>query len=115
MIKFLFHGAKESWRKMRIDKEISKNEAIVRNPTESGWYVCSVAINSVTFYDETDKVRHVDYVIAEYELCLLYWESNVWVVHPRSYQTVEERNIISWTKVPDNYFQTVKINYLQNK
>lgn len=40
-----------------------------------------------------------------------YWESNVWITHPRSYQTVDEKDIISWTKVPDNYFQTIKVNH----
>ena len=96
---------------MRFDKEISKDESIANNPTESGWYVCSVNISSVTHYNEEDRVRPVDYIIADYEPRLLYWESNVWITHPRSYQTVNEKDIISWTKVPDDYFQTVKVNY----
>lgn len=96
---------------MRFDKEISKEESIANNPTESGWYVCSVSISSVTHYNEEDRARPVDYVIADYEPRLLFWESNVWITHPRSYQTVDEKDINSWTKVPDDYFQTVKVNY----
>ena len=101
---------------MRFDKEISKDESIANNPTENGWYVCSVLRSSVTFYAdeaETEYIypRPVDYDIANYEPRLLYWESNVWITHPRSYQTVDEKDIISWTKAPDDYFQTVKIKY----
>lgn len=96
---------------MRLDKEINRDESIANNPKESGWYVCGVRISSVTYYNEENKARPIDYVIANYEPRLLYWESNVWVTHPRSYQTVDEKDIISWTKAPDDYFQTVKIKY----
>ncbi len=96
---------------MGFDKEIKNDESIANNPTESGWYVCSVRTSSVTHYNEEDRARPIDYVIANYEPHLLYWESNVWIVHPRSYTTVDEKDIMSWTKVSDNYFQTVKIKY----
>lgn len=64
---------------------------------------------TLTYYDNTISNRTFNCLIAEYEPRLLYWESNVWVAHPRSYQTVDEQNIISWTKVPEDYHQTVKI------
>ena len=52
---------------MRFDKEISKEKSTANNPTESGWYVCSVRISSVTHYNEEDRARPVDYVIADYD------------------------------------------------
>lgn len=96
-----------------IKKRESKKESIANNPTESGWYVCSVLTTScLGFYndaDVTDCDRPADYLIANYEPRLLYWESNVWLVNPKSFETVDEKKIMNWTKVPDDYSQTVKI------
>lgn len=103
---------------MKYDKEVKREDSIAPNPTESGWYVCSVRRSSTTVYDEKISVYNhsiseipIEYVIAEYEPRLLYWESNVWVTNPRSYQIIEEERIISWTKIPENYQQTVKVKY----
>ncbi len=101
---------------MKYDKVVKREDSIAPNPTESGWYVCSVRRSSVTVYNEKVSVYDypisaIEYLIAEYEPRLLYWESNVWVTNPRSYQIIEEERIISWTKIPENYQQTVKVKY----
>lgn len=101
---------------MKFDKEIKREDSIAPNPVENGWYVCSVRTSSVTAYDETVSIYEhqiteipIKHLIAEYEPRLLYWETNVWITHPRSYRTVDEKDIINWTKIPENYHQTVKI------
>lgn len=94
----------------KYDFEFNENEIVAINPSETGWYLCKV-------FQSSYGRRENGYRIATYGLKLLYWEQNVWVVNPRSYQWVDERHVLEWTKVPDDFNfteQTVKINYLNN-
>ena len=96
---------------MNYEYELNENETVARRPDESGWYLCKVFTSSVAHWEE-------GYKIATYKLELLYWEQNVWIVHPRSYKTVDEKEILEWTKVPDDFNmteQTIKINLPQKE
>lgn len=78
------------------------NKSNLRNPTESGWYICKYTSGSVLHYDDEENC------IGRYDICncrpaLLYWESNVWLTNPRSFNVIEERNILDWEKVPDRF------------
>lgn len=92
--------------------EINKSESVAENPTKRGWYLCKVHSSSILHYEDGQKKPA--YSSAIYRLKLLYWEDNIWVVDPRSYNTIDKRDILEWMWVPDKFNfweQNVKINY----
>lgn len=79
---------------------VNKND--LKNPTESGWYICKYVCSSVVHYEDEENY------IGRYDICncipaLLYWESNVWLTSPRSFKVIDERNILDWEKVADRF------------
>ena len=81
-------------------KEINKSN--LKNPTESGWYLCKFIQSSVLHYNDEENR------IGRYDICrcrprLLYWENNLWLSNPESYNVIEDRDVISWQKLPDEF------------
>lgn len=92
-------------------KTINKDD--LRNPTQSGWYICKYINSSILYYDDEENET------GKYKICncipvLLYWESNVWLTNPRSFKVVDERNIVDWKKISNRFGITdekIRINF----
>lgn len=92
---------------IKYEKEINKNDLVIKTPVKSGWYICKIRTRSVGC--STDG-----YCIATYRPRMLYWESNVWISNPRSFETHDNRDIIDFMPLPEGFDfieETIKINY----
>jgi len=94
--------------KRKYDLEINAKEIERKDPMKAGWYICKYLKVS------EGAPSILGYSIDTYRPALLFWEGDLWVVHPRSYQTVDKRCILEWHELPDGFDfieQTIKINY----
>ena len=81
-------------------KTINKND--IKMPKENGWYVCKYERSSSTYYkDEENEIGRYD--ICNCALSLLYWEDNLWLRDPRGYEMVDNRYILEWYRLPDEF------------
>jgi hypothetical protein len=90
--------------------EINKSD--LKNPSECGWYLCKYSRSSVTYFKNENNSRDVDYCLCNCILRILYWENNVWLSSPRSYNVIENGNVLSWCKVHNDYNiydETIKV------
>lgn len=80
------------------------------NPTQRGWYICRYIHASWTHYvDEDYDVE--DYRIDRCVPKILYWADNLWLVDPTGYKFIDEKNILDWMPIPDDFAtETVRVN-----
>ena len=64
---------------------------------DSGWFLCKV-IKFKIFNEIT------------YEGKLLYRDCDCWKEHPSYVTTVPEKDVVSWMKIPDSYFEKVIVD-----
>lgn len=91
--------------------EINKKD--LTNPTESGWYLCKYKNGSVAYFKD-DEDRSIDYYLCHCNPVLLYWEQNLWLPSPRSFKVIDNNDVLSWCKVPDEYNiydEDIKLKY----
>ena len=93
-------------------KEVYEKD--LKDPTESGWYLCKVVASSVLYFEDEENRK------GPYDICrcvprMLYWETNVWLRSKESWVVIDKDKVLSWQKVPDEFnFDEEKVKYVRN-
>ena len=63
----------------------------MKKPMKNNYYLCKYMISKCG-----DKVKTVPKV--------LYWEDNLWLVKPNSFEMVDSNLVLDWVEIPNGFW-----------